>query len=41
MQGITMSNRIDYASVSPADYKGFGVRYLENSGLPKELICLV
>ena len=38
-----MSNRIDYAKVSPAGYKAFGGVhvYLQNSGLPKELIYLV
>jgi AhpD family alkylhydroperoxidase len=38
-----MSNRIDYAKVSPAGYKAFGGVhvYLQNCGLPKELIYLV
>ena len=38
-----MSNRIEYAKVSPAGYKAFGGVhvYLQNCGLPKELIDLV
>jgi AhpD family alkylhydroperoxidase len=38
-----MSNRIEYAKVSPAGYKAFGgvYVYLQNCGLPKELIDLV
>jgi AhpD family alkylhydroperoxidase len=38
-----MSNRIDYAKVSSAGYTAFGgvYVYLQNSGLPKELIYLV
>lgn len=38
-----MSNRIDYAKASPAGYKAFGgvYVYLQNCGLPKELIDLV
>jgi AhpD family alkylhydroperoxidase len=38
-----MSNRIDYAKASPAGFKAFGgvYVYLQNSGLPKELIYLV
>lgn len=38
-----MRNRIDYAKVAPAGYKAFaGVYvYLQNCGLPKELINLV
>ena len=38
-----MSNRIDYAKVSPEGYKAFGgvYVYLQKCGLPKELIYLV
>ena len=38
-----MSNRIDYAKASPAGYKAFGgvYVYLQNCGLPRELIYLV
>jgi AhpD family alkylhydroperoxidase len=38
-----MSNRIEYAKASPAGYKAFGGVhvYLQNCGLPKELIDLV
>src|SRR6195952_5149280 len=38
-----MSNRINYAKVSPEGYKAFGGVYLsiQKSGLPKELIDLV
>jgi AhpD family alkylhydroperoxidase len=38
-----MSNRIDYAKVSPEVYKTFGGVYLavQKSGLPKELVDLV
>jgi AhpD family alkylhydroperoxidase len=38
-----MSNRIDYANVSPEVYKAFGGVYvtLQKSGLPKALIDLV
>ncbi len=38
-----MSNRIDYAKVSPDGYKAFGGVYLTvgKSGLPKDLIDLV
>ena len=38
-----MSNRIDYAKASPAGFKAFGgvYVYLQNSGLPKQLIDLV
>lgn len=38
-----MTNRIDYANVSPAGYKTLGgiYVYLQNSGLSKELIYLV
>ena len=38
-----MSNRIDYAKASPAGFKTFGgvYVYLQNCGLPKELIYLV
>ena len=38
-----MSNRIEYAKDSPAGYKAFGGVhvYLQNCGLPKELIDLV
>ena len=38
-----MSNRIDYAKASPAGFKAFGgvYVYLQNCGLPKELIDLV
>jgi AhpD family alkylhydroperoxidase len=38
-----MSNRIDYAKISPEGYKAFGrvYVYLQKSGLPKELIYLV
>jgi AhpD family alkylhydroperoxidase len=40
---IIMSNRIDYAKASPAGFKAFGgvYVYLQNCGLPKELIYLV
>ena len=43
MQGFIMSNRIDYAKVSPAGYRAFGgvYVYLQNCGLPKEMIYLV
>src|SRR3954462_11809029 len=38
-----MSNRIEYAKASPAGYKAFGGVhvYVQNCGLPKELIDLV
>jgi AhpD family alkylhydroperoxidase len=38
-----MSNRIDYAKASPAGFKAFGgvYVYLQDCGLPKELIYLV
>ena len=38
-----MSNRIDYAKASSGGYKAFGgvYVYLQNSGLPKELIYVV
>ena len=38
-----MSNRIDYAKVSPEGYKAFGSVYvfLQNCGLPKMLIDIV
>ena len=38
-----MSNRIDYAKASPTGFKAFGgvYAYLQNCGLPKELINLV
>jgi AhpD family alkylhydroperoxidase len=38
-----MSNRIDYAKISPAGYKAFGGVYVhvQNSGLSKDLINLV
>jgi AhpD family alkylhydroperoxidase len=38
-----MSNRIDYAKASPGGYKAFGGVhvYLQNCGLPQELINLV
>ncbi|MBY5879555.1 carboxymuconolactone decarboxylase family protein [Rhizobium ruizarguesonis] len=38
-----MTNRIDYAKVSPEGYKAFGGVYVtvQKSGLPKELINLV
>ena len=38
-----MSSRIEYAKASPAGYKAFGGVhvYLQNCGLPKELIDLV
>ena len=38
-----MSNRIDYAKVSPEGYKAFGGVYvfLQNCGLPKTLIDIV
>jgi AhpD family alkylhydroperoxidase len=38
-----MSNRIDYARISPEGYKAFGgvYLYLQNCGLPKELVYLV
>ena len=38
-----MNDRIDYAKVSPAGYKLFGgvYVYLQNCGLPQELIYLV
>ncbi|HEY4345486.1 MAG TPA: carboxymuconolactone decarboxylase family protein [Parvibaculum sp.] len=38
-----MSNRIDYAKAAPAGYKAFGgvYVYLQNSGLPHDLIDLV
>jgi AhpD family alkylhydroperoxidase len=38
-----MSNRIDYANVSPEGYKAFGAVYLSilKSGLPQELVNLV
>ena len=38
-----MSNRIDYAKISPAGYKAFGgvYVYLQNCGLSHELIYLV
>jgi AhpD family alkylhydroperoxidase len=38
-----MSNRIDYAKASPTGFKAFGgvYVYLQNCGLPKELINLV
>jgi AhpD family alkylhydroperoxidase len=38
-----MTNRIDYAKASPAGFKAFGgvYVYLQNCGLPKELIYLV
>src|SRR3954451_10097951 len=38
-----MSNRIEYTKASPAGYKAFGGVhvYVQNSGLPKELINLV
>ena len=38
-----MSNRIDYAKVSPAGYKAFGgvYVYLQDCGVPKELIYFV
>jgi AhpD family alkylhydroperoxidase len=43
MKGLIMNNRIDYAKASPAGFKAFGgvYVYLQNSGLPKELIYLV
>jgi AhpD family alkylhydroperoxidase len=43
MEGLIMSKRIDYTKVSPAGYKAFGgvYVYLQNCGLPKELIYLV
>jgi alkylhydroperoxidase family enzyme len=43
MKGLIMSNRIDYAKASPAGFKAFGgvYVYLQNCGLPKELIYLV
>jgi AhpD family alkylhydroperoxidase len=42
-RGFIMSNRIDYAKASPAGFKAFGgvYVYLQNCGLPKELIDLV
>ena len=38
-----MSNRIDYAKISPAGYKAFGgvYVYLQNCGLSHELVYLV
>lgn len=38
-----MSNRIDYAKISPEGYKAFGGLYvtLQKSGLPKVLVDLV
>jgi AhpD family alkylhydroperoxidase len=38
-----MSNRIDYAKISPAGYKAFGgvYVYLQNCGLSQDLIYLV
>ena len=38
-----MSNRIDYAKVSPEGYKSFGGAYatIQKSSLPKELVDLV
>ncbi len=38
-----MSNRIDYTKAAPAGYKAFGgvYVYVQNSGLPHELINLV
>ena len=38
-----MSHRIDYAKISPAGFKAFGgvYLYLQNCGLPKQLINLV
>ena len=38
-----MSQRIDYAKISPAGFKAFGgvYVYLQNSGLPKQLVNLV
>src|SRR3954468_23584632 len=38
-----MSNRIEYTKASPAGYKAFGGVhvYVQNSGLPKELVDLV
>jgi AhpD family alkylhydroperoxidase len=38
-----MSNRIDYAKISPAGYKAFGGVYVhvQNSGLSKDLVNLV
>jgi AhpD family alkylhydroperoxidase len=43
MKGLIMINRIDYAKASPEGFKAFGgvYVYLQNSGLPKELIYLV
>jgi AhpD family alkylhydroperoxidase len=43
IQGVIMSNRIDYAKASPAGYKAFGGVYvhLQSSSLEKELINLV
>jgi AhpD family alkylhydroperoxidase len=40
---VTMSNRIDYAKVSPEGYKAFGQVYatLSKGSLPKDLIDLV
>jgi AhpD family alkylhydroperoxidase len=43
MKGFIMTNRIDYAKISPEGYKAFGNVYvtLLKSGLPKELVDLV
>src|SRR3954470_2611113 len=43
MKGLIMISRIDYAKASPAGYKAFGgvYVYLQDCGLPKELIYLV
>lgn len=43
MKGFIMTNRVDYAKISPEGYKAFGNVYvtLLKSGLPKELVDLV
>jgi AhpD family alkylhydroperoxidase len=43
MKGLIMINRIDHAKAAPAGFKAFGgvYVYLQNCGLPKELIYLV
>ena len=42
-KGYIMSNRIDYANVSPEGYKAFGAVYVSilKCGLPQELVNLV
>lgn len=43
IEGLIMSNRIDYAKASPEGYKALGGVYvsIQKSGLPKQLVDLV